>query len=48
MHAVKLASEGSTVALKPRTEVQNRGIGGLTKRTDVLQQFFKTIILCQP
>ena len=37
---MKYASERSTLALKPRAEspeVQNRGISGLTKRTDILQ-----------
>ena len=44
----KHASKGSTLALKPgetSSEVQNRGISGLTKRTHVLQNFLKNLIL---
>ena len=40
MQAIKYASGGgggSTPALKPRAEVQNRDISSPTKRTDVLQ-----------
>ena len=40
---MKYAGERSAFALKPRAEspeVQNRGISGLTKRTDILL-FFK-------
>ena len=42
MQTIKQGSEGSTLALKPVTspEVQNRGISGHTKWTDVLQNIF--------
>ena len=41
--ATEHENEGSTLALKPRADVtvQNRGISGPTKRTRVLQIFFK-------
>ena len=37
----KKVRKGSTLALKPRAEVQNKGISGPTKRTCILQQFLK-------
>ena len=40
---IKHASKGSTMALKPRTDIQNRGISGPTKRTNVLQKLFLKI-----
>ena len=48
--ARKPASEKSTLALKPRadvTKIQNRDISGPTKRTYVLQRFFKKKRLIQ-
>ena len=46
MQAMKHASEGSSMALKPgkmSLEVQNGGISGPTKSTDVIQNFLKII-----
>ena len=46
MQARKYQREGSTLALKPRADVSrspNRGISGQTKKTDVLQNFWKKI-----
>ena len=40
MQAIKHASMGIHPGFEMSPEVQNRGISGPTKRTDVLQQFF--------
>ena len=40
-HTSEKARKGSTLALKPRTDVQNRDTSGPTKRTYVLPKFKK-------